>query len=134
MTLNIFMIMKKRHIKRFCEDKLKDIRDLDEKRMKDEKLVNASEIYDSNSNVIYVNKGEGSMGDWIFDSACCFHKCLNKELFDTYKPYNGSDVMMANGSRRKVIEKRIIKMKMYDRVIQTVGDVRFVYSFRKNLI
>lgn len=58
--------------------------------------------------------GEGSLNDWVLDFACCFHKCANKELFNSYKPCNDGDVFMANGSRTKVIEKDTVKMKMYD--------------------
>lgn len=36
--------------------------------------------------------------------------CVTKELFDSYNPYNDSDVIMANRSRSKIIGKGIIKM------------------------
>lgn len=37
-------------------------------------------------------------------------------------------------SRSKIIEKRTVKMKIYDGVIQTVSDVRFIPNLRKNFI
>lgn len=46
-----------------------------------------------------------------------FHMLSNKKLFDTYKPYGGSDVIMANGLRIKVIRKYTIKIRMHDGAI-----------------
>lgn len=72
------------------------------------------ETYDYDSDVICVITSESSLNDWVLDSKCCFYICATKGLFDSYNPCNDGDVIMANGSRIKVIGKGKVKMKMYN--------------------
>lgn len=60
--------------------------------------------------------------------------CTNKELFDRYNPYDIADVVMVNGSKRKVIGMDTVKMKMFNRVVQTFSNVRHVFNLKKNLV
>lgn len=73
------------------------------------------------------------MNDWILDFACCFYMCTNKKLFNNYKSCTSGDLVMANGSKSKVIKKFTVKMT-YDGSIRNVCDVRFIHDLRKNLI
>lgn len=59
------------------------------------------------------------------------HVC---KLFDSYKPYDVCDVLMANGSRIKVVGMDIMKMKMYDGVVRTIGYIRNVPNLRMNFV
>lgn len=49
-----------------------------------------------------------------------------------YKPYDTSDVVIATGLRSKVIVLDTVKMKIFNRVIQTLDDVKHVPSLKKN--
>lgn len=127
MILSAFIVIK-RHITRFYEYILEDIKSLDIKKRKGKQVINIIEIYDSDSNLICVTTIKGSLN---FCFCICLHICAIKELFDNYNPCNNGDVIMA---RSKFIGKCTIKMKMYDKAIQIIDDPRFILSLRKNLI
>lgn len=60
--------------------------------------------------------------------------CISKELFDIYNPCNAGDVVITDNSRRKVIGMGTTKMKMFGKVIRTLGDMRHVHRLRMNLV
>lgn len=43
-------------------------------------------------------------------------------------------LVMVNGLKNKVVDMGTMKVKMLDEVVQTLGDVRNVPSFKKNLV
>uniref|UniRef100_A0A2N9H2K3 Integrase catalytic domain-containing protein n=1 Tax=Fagus sylvatica TaxID=28930 RepID=A0A2N9H2K3_FAGSY len=71
---------------------------------------------------------------WLLDSACSFHVTPHKSWFDTYKSVNCSSVRMGNDASCKVIGIGTIKIKMFDNVVRTLGEVRHVPEMKKNLI
>lgn len=72
--------------------------------------------------------------NWILYSNYSFNICANKELFAKYKPRYADDVVMSNDSRNKIIGMGIVKMKMFDRVVWILSDVRYTPNLRENLI
>ena len=57
-----------------------------------------------------------------------------KDWFDTYKLYNGGMVQMGNDASCSVIGIGIVKIKMFDRVVRVLSNVRHVPDLRNNLI
>src|SRR5436190_7682074 len=58
----------------------------------------------------------------------------NKEWFHTYRSVDSGSVLMGNDASCRVTGIGNIKIKMYDGMIRTLGDVRHVPDLRKNLI
>ena len=58
----------------------------------------------------------------------------NKDWFDTYKLANSGYVMMGNDASCRVVRIGNIRVKMFDSVIRTLCDVRYVPDLRKNMI
>lgn len=51
---------------------------------------------------------------------------FHREWFDTCNPYNGSTILMDNNAACKTIEIITIKVKMFDDIIRTLGEVRHI--------
>lgn len=60
--------------------------------------------------------------------------CHNIDWFDTHKSYNDSNVLMENNAPCKDNRTSTIKIKMYDGIVRTLGDVRHVPVLKKNSI
>ena len=58
----------------------------------------------------------------------------NKDWFNTYRSINSVSVLMGNVVSCKVVGIGNIKIKMFDGVVRTLGDVRHVPDLSKNLI
>nr|GEX11968.1 copia LTR rider [Tanacetum cinerariifolium] len=58
----------------------------------------------------------------------------NKDWFMTYEEFNGGYVFMGNDSPCNVVGIGTIQIKMHDRVVTTLTDVRHVPDLKKNLI
>lgn len=57
----------------------------------------------------------------ILDNECSYHMCPNKSFFYSLKAVQ--TMVIGTG-----------KLKMYDRVVRTLGKVRYVPNMKKNLI
>ncbi|KAH0714096.1 hypothetical protein KY284_007001 [Solanum tuberosum] len=75
-----------------------------------------------------------SNDEWILDSGCSYHMCPNKDLFATYESVGDGVVLMGNNASCKVFGKGTIQIRMYDGVVRTLTDVRYVPDLKKNLI
>ena len=71
---------------------------------------------------------------WVLDSACSYHMTPKKDCFEIYKPYNSGMVQMGNDATCPVIGIGTVKIKMFDRVVRVLSNVRHVQDLRKNLI
>lgn len=87
--------------------------------LKEKKLI---ETCDTNNDVICVTTNNSSWSNWNLDFICSFYVCANKKLLNRYKPYDAGDVVMANGSKSKVIGLGKMKVTMFDRVIKILDD------------
>ena len=72
--------------------------------------------------------------NWILDSGCTFHMTPNRDWFFTYKPVHKGEVLMGNNASCKVVGIGIVRIKMFDGVARTLGDVRHVLDLKRNLI
>ncbi|KAK3029181.1 hypothetical protein RJ639_038733 [Escallonia herrerae] len=60
--------------------------------------------------------------------------CPHKEWFDCLTPCNGGTVLMGNDAVCEVLGRGTIKIKMFDGIVRTLGDVRYIPDLKKNLI
>jgi hypothetical protein len=61
---------------------------------------------------------------WILDSACSYHVCINRDLFSTYEPVqNGGTIQMGNNSPCAVVGMGTGQIKMFDGVVHTLIEV-----------
>ncbi|KAF3643363.1 hypothetical protein FXO38_20632 [Capsicum annuum] len=72
--------------------------------------------------------------DWILDSACTFHRCRNRDWFTTYEAISKGALLMGNNTPYKIAGIRTIRIKMFDGVVRTLGDVQYVPELKRNLI
>ena len=66
------------------------------------------EGYDS-AGVLLVT-GTQTNGKWVLDSGCTYHMCPDKNLFSSYRVFNGGEVMMGNNSLCKVVGLGTIRL------------------------
>ena len=52
----------------------------------------------------------------------------------TFESVDGGNVTMGNNTTCKVVGAGSVKMKMFDGMVRTLTDVRYVPSLKKNLI
>lgn len=79
------------------------------------------------------NLGHKPLDEWIFDVGCTYHMSANREWFSTYVPTLGL-CLMGNGSTCKIEGMGNIRIKMFDGVIRTLGNVRHVPNLTRNMI
>jgi len=121
---------KKGHIKKYCR-KFK----ADQKEGKKSKNPSTAAVATENKGELFsVSSGKPISDSWILNSGCTFHMCANKDWFDTYEKKDGGEVLMGNNVACKVIGIGTVKVKMYDGIIHTFGNVRHVPALKKNLI
>ena len=58
----------------------------------------------------------------------------HRDWFDTYKSVNCGSVLIGNDATCKVVGIGTIKIKMFNNVVRTLGEVRHVPEVIKNLI
>ena len=90
---------------------------------------------DSDGDMLYVSSSANRLiNSWVLDLACSFHMTPHKDWFDTYKLVNCGSILMGNDATCKVFGIGTIKIKMFDDVVRTLGEVRHVPEVKKNLI
>ncbi|KAG8473613.1 hypothetical protein CXB51_036044 [Gossypium anomalum] len=97
------------------------------------KSSNREDYSDGELLVTSVNDSKVSE-EWILDSGCTFHICLNRDWFTTYKTVSEGDVLMRKNTSCKIAGVGTIKVKIFDGVVRTLSDVRHVSELKRNLI
>ncbi|VFQ63901.1 unnamed protein product [Cuscuta campestris] len=77
---------------------------------------------------------EASGNDWVLDSACVSHICSRKEHFETLQEGMTKILRLADNSTVAVMGVGVVKMKMFNGVVRTLGNVAYVPKLRRNLI
>ena len=60
--------------------------------------------------------------------------CLNQDCFTSYWSIDGGVVLMGNNMSYMVVGIGTVQIKMHDRVMRTLTDVRHIPDLKKNLI
>ncbi|KAG9450482.1 hypothetical protein H6P81_010447 [Aristolochia fimbriata] len=119
------------HIKRQC---LKCLESLKKKGNDVDQASVASDL-EERGDVLSISSGMDSYSNsWILDSGCSYHMCPHRSWFSTFVDYNGGKVLMGNNAVCKTIGMGTIKIKMFDGIVRTLADVRYVPKLKKNLI
>jgi hypothetical protein len=73
--------------------------------------------------------------EWIHDSACSYHVCINKDWFSTYESMQNSGlVWMGDNTPCEVICIGLVKITTHDYMTRTLTYVRHVPTMFRNLI
>ena len=72
--------------------------------------------------------------EWILDSGCTFHMCPNQDWFSTHETVFRGAVLMGNNASCRIAGIGTVRIKMFDGVVRTLGDVRHVLDMKRNLI
>ena len=72
--------------------------------------------------------------EWVLDSGCSFHMCLNKNMFTNFDEKESDVVYMGNQNACKIQGIGNITLKMHDGKIRLLTDVRFMSDLKRNLI
>ncbi|KAG8485555.1 hypothetical protein CXB51_018931 [Gossypium anomalum] len=97
------------------------------------KSSNREDYNDGELLVASVNDSKVSE-EWILDSGCTFHMSPNRDWFTTYETVSEGVVLMGNNASCKIVGVGTIKVKMFDGVVRTLSDVRYVPELKRNLI
>jgi hypothetical protein len=116
--------------------KLKNKERRKNKSQEDGKTVVASGDSSDSGDVLIAFAGCVSMNfEWILDSACSYHVCINKDWFSTYEPVqNDSLVWMGDNTPCEVIGIGFVKIKTHDGMTHTLTNVRHVPTMFRNHI
>ncbi|KAF3665269.1 Retrovirus-related Pol polyprotein from transposon TNT 1-94 [Capsicum annuum] len=107
------------------------------KEIQPEKFGEASLVKDGGSDgeLLVVSDGNSKpYEDWILDLTCTFHMCRNRDWFIAYETVSKCIVLMENNTPCKIDGIGTIRIKMFDGVVRTLGDVRYVPDLKRNLI
>ncbi|KAK9180413.1 hypothetical protein WN943_029622 [Citrus x changshan-huyou] len=82
-----------------------------------------------------VSKGRKRLSDvWLIDSGATWHMTSRREWFHTYEPISRGSVYMGDDHTLEIAGIGTIKIKMFDGIISTIGEVRHVNGLKKNLL
>ena len=125
----------KGHIKRNCPEIKKYVAENKSSSAKSANIVEEENSESGDGDMLSVMSSSEQLTDaWILDSACSYHMTPNKDWFDTYRAVDSGSVLMGNDASCKVIGIGNVRIKMFDGVIRTLCDVRYIPELRKNLI
>ena len=128
---------KKGHIKSECYKlQNKNKRDNENQKGKQPEKSGEADVAEENSygELLIVSNDSQTNQDWILDSGCTFHMCPNRDWFSTYEKVSKGVVLLGNNASCRIAGIGTIKIKMYDGVVRTLGDVRHVPDLKRNLI
>ncbi|CAL8990912.1 unnamed protein product, partial [Prunus brigantina] len=89
----------------------------------DEGLVGKLGENDRSSKCEAKKSNRVSSSDYILDSGCSYVICSNQSWFDTYEVDDSGEVVIGDGLVCRVEGTSIIKVKMYDNIVRTLGMV-----------
>ena len=90
--------------------------------------------YSDGEFLVVSNEDSKPCEDWILNLGCMFHMCPNWDWLLTYEMVSKDVVLMGNNASCKIANIGTVKIKMFDEVIKTLGDVRHVPNLKKSLI
>ena len=128
---------KKGHVKKECWSNQK------RREGKEPASSNAQRCVASTSNdgeILYseattVSEGKKRLsGVCLIDSGATWHITSWREWFHIYEPISGGFVYMRDDHTLEIADISIIKIKLFDGTIRTIGEVRHVNGLKKNLV
>ncbi|KAL4324482.1 hypothetical protein GQ457_11G027590 [Hibiscus cannabinus] len=71
---------------------------------------------------------------WLIDSGATYHMTSRREWFHNYESISGGSVYSCNDHALEIVGVGTIKLKMHERTIKIIQDVRHVKGLKKNLL
>uniref|UniRef100_I1NZF4 Integrase catalytic domain-containing protein n=1 Tax=Oryza glaberrima TaxID=4538 RepID=I1NZF4_ORYGL len=108
-----------------------------EKRKSDGKasVVTSAENSDLGDCLVVFAGCVASHDEWILDTTCLFHICINKDWFSSYKSMqNGDVVRMGDDNPCEIVGIGSVQIKTHDGMTCTLKDVRHIPGMARNLI
>ncbi|EOX97575.1 Uncharacterized protein TCM_006559 [Theobroma cacao] len=84
--------------------------------------------------VLTISKNMDANSDLYLDFASATHIYYQKDCFDLPQEGVAENLTLGNKSIMKVMGLRVVKIKMFDRVVRFLGGMAYVLEMRKNLI
>ena len=114
------------HIKKYCPHRRKN----------DENDYDNVAGYASGGDILTISKGNNtsSRDGWILDSGCVSHVCSRLDYFDTLQRKKAGFMSLGDGSTCQVKGVGVVKIKMLNGEIRSLGGVAYVPKLRRNLI
>ncbi|KAH9752745.1 Integrase catalytic domain-containing protein [Citrus sinensis] len=75
-----------------------------------------------------------SSSEWILDTGVTYHLCPIKKWFTDFRNLESGAVVIGNNQPCHTIGIGTIRLKMFDRMVRELKEVRFVPALKKNLI
>ena len=75
-----------------------------------------------------------TIDSWILDTGCDCHMCPNRDIFDTCTSCEDESIYKSNNMECKIIGIRIVRIKMFDRIVRTLISMMNVSELQRNLI
>jgi Zinc knuckle len=95
--------------------------------------VGEEDVYESVGDGMGSGSG-GASSSWVLDFRSTFHVCHRRDWFDSFREVSGGIVTLADGSTLSVVRVGAIRFRMWDDIICTVIDVRYVPGVRRSLV
>ncbi|KAG9454909.1 hypothetical protein H6P81_007813 [Aristolochia fimbriata] len=129
--IRCYLCKQEGHIKRQRPKCLESLK----KKGKDVDQASVASNLEKRGDVLSISSGmDAYSNSWILDSGCSYHMCPHRSWFSTFVDYNGGKVLMGNNAACKTVGMGTIKIKMFDGIVRTLADVRYVLELKKNLI
>ena len=90
---------------------------------------------DHNDELLTVSDGNSKpFEEWVLDSGCTLHMCPNRYWFSTYEIVSKCAILMDNNASCNIAGVAIVRIKMFDGIVITLGDVKHDPDLKRNLI
>ena len=75
-----------------------------------------------------------SSNEWVIDSGASYHMTPYRDCFSSFEVKEGNEIAMGNGAICKSMGSGSVQIRMFDGVVRTLTNVRYVLGLRKSLI
>ena len=117
------------------QDKNKAVVNLKGKQLMNSGQVNVAEDDRSDGKLLTISNGESKpFEECVLDYGCTFHMCPYRDWFSTYETVSKGAVLMGNDALYKIAGVGTIRIKLFDGIVRTLGDVKHVPDLKRNLI
>ncbi|KAH9725397.1 hypothetical protein KPL70_007865 [Citrus sinensis] len=123
----------------FCHEKDHWRKDCPKAQKKDEKKPAAANMARKDEDSDYslsitLAAYVASSSEWILDTGATYHLCPTKEWFTDFRNLKSGAVVTGNDQPCRTMGIGTIQLKMFDRMVRELKEVRFVPALKKNLI
>ena len=72
--------------------------------------------------------------EWILDTGATYHVCLNRAWFSSFEKLDGCFTIMRDDHPCNVEGIGTIHIKMFDRIVRELKEMRYVLQLERNLV